>query len=110
MHEIKPIKIENGMKVSELVDSMGNAGFGAKKIYDSSRIMKKMFEDRDCRVFLGIAGAMVPGGMREIIIDMLDRVDVLVVTGATLTHDLIESVGDSHFQCSEFDDDVELNE
>ena len=39
MKEIKSIKIERGMKVSELVENMGNAGFGAGKIARASRII-----------------------------------------------------------------------
>jgi len=110
MKEIKHIKVEKDMKVLDLVESMGKIGFGAKKISKASLIMKSMFEDKDCRVFLGVAGAMVPAGMKEIIIDMLDNVDIFVTTGANLTHDLIESLGGKHYEGSEFEDDKKLNE
>lgn len=108
MRAVKHIKIRKDMKVSELVDSMENAGFGAGKIAEASQIMKKMFDDKNCRIFFGVAGAMVPAGMKEIILDMLDRVNVFVVTGANLTHDLIESLGESHY-LGISDDDKELN-
>lgn len=110
MKEIKHIKVEKDMKVLDLVESMGKIGFGAKKISKASLIMKSMFEDKDCKVFLGVAGAMVPAGMKEIIIDMLDNVDIFVTTGANLTHDLIESLGGRHYEGSEFEDDKKLNE
>ena len=110
MKEIKHIEIKNNMKVSELVDEMGNAGFGARKIYEASSIMKKMFSDKECKVFFGVAGAMVPAGMKQIIIDILDNVDVFVTTGANLTHDLIESLGEKHYSGNEFEDDEKLNE
>lgn len=110
MKEIKHIKVEKDMKVLDLVESMGNMGFGAKKISKASLIMKSMFKDKDCKVFLGVAGAMVPAGMKEIIIDMLDNVDIFVTTGANLTHDLIESLGERHYEGNEFEDDKKLNE
>ncbi len=110
MEEIKHIKIEKDMKVSKLIEDMGGAGFGAKKVSEASLIMKKMFEDEECKVFLGIAGAMVPAGMKQIIMDMLDDVDIFVTTGANLTHDLIESLGEKHYVGSEFVDDKKLNE
>jgi len=47
MKQIKPIKIEKDMKVSELVKNMGNAGFGANKIFNASRIMNEMFSNKD---------------------------------------------------------------
>jgi len=109
MDEIKHIRIEKEMRVSDLVENMGNLGFGARKISEASSIMKKMFEDKECKIFLGIAGAMVPAGMREIIMDLLDRVDIFVTTGANLTHDLIESLGEKHYVGNELEDDGELN-
>jgi len=72
--------------------------------------MKKMFSDKECKVFFGVAGAMVPAGMKQIIIDILDNVDVFVTTGANLTHDLIESLGEKHYSGNEFEDDEKLNE
>src|SRR3989338_4117028 len=97
------------MSVSELVESMGGAGFGAKKIAEASVIMKHMFEAKDCNVFLGVAGAMVPAGMKEVIIDLLERVDVFVTTGANLTHDLVEALGEHHYHGSDIVDDAELH-
>lgn len=110
MEEIEPIKLKKDMKVSELVSSMGGAGFGAMKIAKASSIMKKMFDDKECEVFLGVAGAMVPTGMKEIILDLLDSTDAFVTTGANLTHDLIESIGEKHYHGDELTDDKKLNE
>jgi deoxyhypusine synthase len=110
MEPIKHIKIRKDMKVSELVNNMKNAGFGAGKIGEASEIMKKMFNDKRCTVFLGVAGAMIPAGMKEIIMDLLDDTEVFVTTGANLTHDLIEAIGESHYKGEEFSDDKKLNE
>ncbi len=109
MKAVKPIRVKSDMKISELVDGMENVGFGAGKINHASKIMNKMFTDTRCKVFLGLAGAMVPAGMKLVILNMLDDVDVLVTTGATLTHDLIESLGDEHYLIEEPFDDKSLN-
>jgi deoxyhypusine synthase len=109
MEPIKHIKVKKDMKVSELVDEMKRAGFGARKIAEASDIMERMFKDKNCKVFLGIAGAMVPAGMKEIILDLLDNTDVFVTTGANLTHDLIESLGEKHYSGDELTDDRKLN-
>jgi len=108
MDEVKPIKISKNMKVSELVEEMSGIGFQGEKIAEASRIMEKMFKDKECKIFLGVAGAMVPGGMKRIIIDLLDDADVLVTTGANLTHDLIEALGEKHYK-GFGDNDSELN-
>lgn len=108
MKIVEQINIRKGMKVSELVNSMNKSGvMGAGRIGKATEIFKKMVNDKDCTVFLGVAGAMVPGGMKNIIIDMLAKkqVDVFVTTGANLTHDLVEALGYHHYQgCANVDD------
>ena len=112
MKVVKHLKIKPNMQVKEIVENMQNMGFGAGKIFQASEIMKKMFDDKDCKVFLGVAGAMVPAGMKNIILDLLDDSDVFVTTGANLTHDLIESLGNQHYLADssvENIDDSKLN-
>jgi deoxyhypusine synthase len=109
MKEIEPIKIKKNMKVSDLVEEMSKAGFGAGTIAKASSLMEEMFKDKNCKIFLGMAGAMVPAGMKQIIIDMLDRVNVFVTTGANLTHDLIEALGEKHYCGDESANDEKLN-
>jgi len=108
---IRHIKITKGMKASELVEKMKDIGFNAKALGEASDILYEAVNDKKCKVFSGMAGALVPGGMREIVIDMLDKklVDVFVTTGANLTHDLIEALGFNHYQGSSNVDDAELN-
>ena len=98
------------MKVSELVLEMEGAGFGAGRVAEASKIMNEMFRDDSCTVFFGVAGAMVPAGMKSLILDMLDDVDVFVTTGANLTHDLIEALGEKHYQLEGKFEDSELHE
>lgn len=112
MKKVKQIDLKPQMKVSELVSEMKGSGvMGAGRIGRAAEIMQKMFSDKGCRVFFGFAGAMVPGGMKNIIIDLLkkDKIDVFVTTGANLTHDLIEALGCSHFKDELNLSDEELN-
>lgn len=107
MEKVKPIKLSKDMKVSELVEQMKDAGFGARKIGKASDVIKKMFSDTECRIFFGLAGAMVPAGMKQILIDLINqkKIDVLVTTGANLTHDLIEALGENHYHCDSWNDE-----
>lgn len=111
MKEVNHIKISKGMKVNDLVKEFSESGvFGAGKIAEASDVFYKMVKDKDCKVFFGLAGAMIPGGMKDIVIDMLKNnfIDVFVTTGANLTHDLIEALGHHHYQGCEHVDDTEL--
>jgi len=86
-----------GMTVGELADEYGKAGIGAADLHEAVDITAEMFDD-DVTTFLGLAGAMVPTGMRQIVTDLIadGHVDVLVTTGANLTHDAIEAIGGKH--------------
>ncbi len=86
-----------GMTVGELADEYGKSGIGAADLHEAVDITAEMFDD-DVTTFLGLAGAMVPTGMRKIVSDLIadGHVDVLVTTGANLTHDAIEAVGGKH--------------
>ncbi len=111
MKAVKQINIRPGMKVSELVREMQKSGvMGAGRIGKSAEILQKMINDKDCKIFVGLAGAMVPGGMKNIIIDMINSgaADVLVATGANLTHDLIEALDFNHYQGTAHCDDKKL--
>ena len=49
---------------------------------------------------LGLAGAVVPAGMRTLIADMIreNLIDVVVTTGANMVHDTIEALGGHHYK------------
>jgi deoxyhypusine synthase (EC 2.5.1.46) len=109
--EVKHLMLSKGMSVGELVDGFGYTAFNSRRIADAVDIYEEMI-DIKARKFFGLAGAMVPAGMRNIISDMIDWgwIDVLVTTGANLTHDLIEAFGCHHYlrSSSESEKDAEL--
>ena len=112
MKTIKHVDVKKRMYVNDLVKEMSQSGvFGAGRIAKAADIIEDMFKDKECKVFLGIAGAMVPGGMKNIIIDMLNSryIDAIVTTGATLTHDLAEALGYKHYIGTAHADDSELH-
>ena len=112
MKQVNHIKIKKPLSVNELVNQMTSTGvLGAGRLGKAVNICEEMIKDKSCKVFLGLAGPLVPGGMREIIIDIIENrwVDAVVTTGATLTHDLGEALGYRHYQGSADADDAELH-
>lgn len=110
MDVVHQLKIEPGMSANDLVERMGHCGFGARRLSEAAAIYGKMLSGEFTK-FLTISGAMVPAGMREIISDLIrgGHVDVLVITGANLVHDIIESFG-CHCLGSPDSDDKALRE
>ncbi|QLG49358.1 deoxyhypusine synthase [Natrinema halophilum] len=90
-------EVRAGMTVGELADEYGNAGVGSANLHEAVDVTEAMFDD-DVTVFFSLAGAMVPTGMRAIVADLIrdGYIDVLVTTGANLTHDAIEAIGGKH--------------
>ncbi|MCP1715791.1 deoxyhypusine synthase [Methanocalculus alkaliphilus] len=108
---VTQIHLRPGMTVGELVDAMGGAGaYNGGSLAEAVSITERMFTDPATTRFFGLAGAMVPAGMGGIVSDLLDAgyIDILVSTGANLTHDVIEAIGCHHYHGTEICDDVDL--
>ncbi|MFC4447892.1 deoxyhypusine synthase [Halorussus aquaticus] len=91
-------EVRAGMTVGELAESYGDAGIGAADVHEAVDIYAEMLGDDDVTNFFGLAGAMVPTGMRRIVAELVrdGHIDALVTTGANLTHDAIEAIGGKH--------------
>lgn len=95
---IEHVEVWSGMTVGELAEHYGGGGIGADDLHRAVDVTAHMFADEEVTVLMGLAGAMVPAGMRSIVSDLIadGYVDALVTTGATLTHDAIEAIGGHH--------------
>ncbi len=100
MKKVHQIKIDKNLQMKKFIDDLENTGFNAKRLANACKIYEKMVNDPECKIFFSLAGAMVPAGMQNIIIDMVESsfIDVLVTTGANLTHDIAEALGFHHLQ------------
>jgi deoxyhypusine synthase len=108
---VQQMRLRPKMSVGELVEAMGRAGaYNAGALSRAADVYERMLRDSDTTKFFGLAGAMVPAGMGGIVADLLERgwIDVLVSTGANLTHDIIEAIGCRHYHGSAACSDVEL--
>jgi deoxyhypusine synthase len=105
------LHVKPGMTVNELVTAMGKAGaYNGGALFRAVNICEQMLCDKETTKFFGLAGAMVPAGMGGIVSDLIKdgHIDVLVSTGANLTHDIIEAIGCRHFHGTAFCNDIEL--
>jgi len=71
-----------------------------------------MLKDKKTTILLGLSGALIPAGMKKILTTMIERrlIDVLVSTGANLSHDFYESMGYKHYEGNPGVDDSKLYE
>ncbi len=108
---VRPFKVSERATAAELMHGLGGTSFQARNLAVATRIWRRMLED-DVTIFLGLAGAMVPAGMRNVLRYVIENrmADVLVSTGANLFHDVYETLGKPHWQTSPDADDVELGQ
>lgn len=98
---VQHIRIKGKLTVDQLVQQFQNSGsFGAGRVAAACDIYERMVREDDCTVFLALAGAMVPAGLRQLVADLLreNLIDVLVTTGANMVHDAIEALGGHHYK------------
>lgn len=106
-----PFEVTPHAGISEMLTAMGQTAFQARNLGCAFDLWKKMLQDR-VTIFFGFAGAMIPAGMRRLMVWLIENraVDCLVSTGANLFHDLHEILGRRHWQGHPFANDLKLKD
>lgn len=97
--------------LSNVLARMQDVSFQGRSLAQAFDALKNMIQDR-VTIMLGLSGAMTPAGMGEILIYMIQNryVDCLVSTGANLFHDVVNSLGGTHWKGAVEVDDMALRE
>lgn len=96
-----------------IVDSMTKMSFTSREIGNAAKIFNEMVSDKDCTIFLTLAGSTSAGGCMQLYSDLIkyNMVDAIVATGASIIDmDFFEALGFKHYQGSQFQDDNTLRE
>ena len=99
--------------VSDMLSAYRGSSFQSRNLAKCAETLSAMLNDKDRpTIFLGLAGAMVPAGMKKVISLMVQEkmVDVIVSTGSNMYHDTAETLGGYHYIGSPDVDDRELYE
>lgn len=107
----RPIPIDRDRSVAGLLEKMEGAGFGAKQLAEAHRIWLDMLDDNSTIYVCG-SGNLIPSGMRRLLSYVIKNrfVDVLVLSGTVLYHDIHEILGRNHYQAHPSMDDEELDQ
>ena len=90
---------------------MEKMSFVSRETANAAKIYNQMIKDKDCTIFLTLAGSTSAAGCMHIYRDMVkyNMVDAIVATGASIIDmDFFEALGFKHYQGSQFQDDTEL--
>ena len=95
----------------KIIEGMGKMSFTSRDTARAAAIYNEMLADKDCSIFLTLAGSTSAGGCMNLYTDLVkhNMVDAIVATGASIIDmDFFEALGFKHYQGSQFQDDTEL--
>ena len=95
----------------KIIESMGKMSFTSRDIARATEIYNEMLIDKDCSIFLTLAGSTSAGGCMDLYTDLVkyNMVDAIVATGASIIDmDFFEALGFKHYKGSQFQDDTVL--
>jgi len=95
----------------KIISSMEKMSFVSRETANAAGIFNEMIQDKDCTIFLTLAGSTSAAGCMNIYKDLVkyNMVDAIIATGASIVDmDFFEALGFKHYQGSQFQDDTEL--
>ena len=95
----------------KIIEGMSKMSFTSRDTAKAAGIYNEMLADKDCSIFLTLAGSTSAGGCMDLYTDLVkhNMVDAIVATGASIIDmDFFEAIGFKHYQGSQFQDDTEL--
>ena len=97
----------------KIISSMEKMSFVSRETANAANIFNEMIKDKECTIFLTLAGSTSAAGCMNIYKDLVkyNMVDAIVATGASIIDmDFFEALGFKHYQGSQFQNDCELRE
>jgi deoxyhypusine synthase len=85
---------------SDLLSEMAHTAFGGRTLGEAADILFEMAIDPDVLIVGTFTGAMTVAKQGLLICDMIDNglLDIVISTGALMTHGLVEASGRTHFK------------
>ncbi|MFX0036855.1 MAG: deoxyhypusine synthase family protein [Candidatus Hermodarchaeota archaeon] len=109
--KVHPFDVKKAKNVDEILKSLKECGFQGRNLGLALDILEKMVSNKNCLTVLTLSGAMVPAGMGKLISVLMEYklIDVLISTGANITHDLVDAASNvGHYLGSHNVDDNDL--
>jgi len=95
----------------KIIEGMGKMSFTSRDTARAAVIYNEMLADKDCSIFLTLAGSTSAGGCMNLYAELVknNMIDAIVATGASIIDmDFFEALGFKHYQGSQFQDDAVL--
>ncbi len=106
----EPIQVNPTASISGLLDKLSGLGGEGRKLSAALNLWERMVRDPDCTIVLGPSGPLIPAGLRELLVFLIEHraIDGLVVSAENLFHDLHEARGVLHYDAAGQASEAEL--
>jgi deoxyhypusine synthase len=106
LEPLSPIHLDKIDSFQDMLIAMRKTAFTGRQLGRAFDILHEMFTDRDTLAVMTMSGALTVAKQGQIICDLIDRgyIDIVIPTGALLTHGLIEGMGVAHYMSEGLDD------
>ena len=84
-----------------IIEAYSKMSFTARDLARAAKIYDMMLKEKDCAVFLALAGSTSAGGCMQLYADLVknNMVDAIIATGASIVDmDFFEALGFKHYQ------------
>jgi len=94
-----------------IIDAMRDMSFTSRDTAAAADILQRMIKDKECTIWLTLAGSTSAGGCMQVYVDMIknNMIDAVVATGASIVDmDFFEALGFKHYKGTPWIDDKQL--
>ncbi len=113
VEKVRPIDFDRIETVADLMDAYKDSSIQSRALATCASVLEKALADGSRpTIIMGLSGALIAGGLRKVIADMVRYgiVDVIVTIGAIPYQDFYQSRGFHHYKCSPHIDDLALRD
>ena len=94
-----------------IINSMRKMSFTSRDTAAATDILQRMINDKECTIWLTLAGSTSAGGCMQVYVDMIknNMIDAVVATGAAIVDmDFFEALGFKHYRGTPMVNDKDL--
>jgi deoxyhypusine synthase len=110
---VNQIDMERIQTIEQLLTAFQGSSIQSRNLGICARVWERMLADEERpTIILGLSGALIAGGMRKVIRDMIKYglVDAIASTGAVMYQDFYQAMGGQHYVGAPNADDKILHE
>jgi deoxyhypusine synthase len=110
---VNQLDLSKASTIHDLVEAWSKTSIQSRSISECAHVYQNMISDPvRPTIFLGLSGALIAGGLRKVIRDLISAgfVDVLVSTGAIVYQDMYQAQGYKHYMGTPKADDAVLHD